>query len=58
MGNKLGKGPEDVDKALAKAKETLDNFRETIRKRGQEILKNLRSDEMAFVIIGKTLCPV
>ncbi|MCE1245376.1 MAG: acyl-CoA dehydratase activase [Firmicutes bacterium] len=49
----LGKSAKDIKKAVKKGMETLAAFRDKLRKRGQEILDNMKEGETAFVIIAR-----
>ncbi|MCD4785079.1 MAG: acyl-CoA dehydratase activase [Candidatus Eremiobacteraeota bacterium] len=49
----LGKSEKEIEAALKKGFEVLEKFREKIRKRGKEILENLKDDEIAFAIIAR-----
>jgi predicted CoA-substrate-specific enzyme activase len=53
VGKELGTSPRQVSLALAEARRTLGNFRTAIRKRGEEIVKNLEAGQTAFIIIGR-----
>lgn len=53
VGKELGKKALECKKALDKAIEVQDQFTARLKKRGEEILKNLKEDEQAFIIVGR-----
>ncbi|MCL5773895.1 MAG: acyl-CoA dehydratase activase [Firmicutes bacterium] len=53
VGKELGKKASECKKALDKAIEVQDQFTARLKRRGEEILNNLKEDEAAFVIVGR-----
>lgn len=53
FGKTLGSSASRVRRAFAKAEENQDRFRETILRRGQEVLDNLAPGQKLMVIIGR-----
>jgi predicted CoA-substrate-specific enzyme activase len=54
LGNQLGKSPEDTIKALQKGMKAFHDFENRINEKGKEIIKDLKPDEITFVLISKT----
>ncbi|QSZ68430.1 CoA activase [Methanofollis aquaemaris] len=54
LGRKLGKDPEETLMALQKGMKAFLDFETRIEETSRELVKNLRPDEKAFVIISKT----
>lgn len=54
LGRQLERSPEDTGKALQKGMKAFTAFEERIGEKGREIVKDLKSDEKAFVLISKT----
>jgi predicted CoA-substrate-specific enzyme activase len=54
LGNQLGKSPENTMLALQKGMKAFHDFEKRIEKKGKEIVKSLKPDEKAFVLISKS----
>ncbi|WP_094228353.1 acyl-CoA dehydratase activase [Methanolobus psychrotolerans] len=54
LGNQLGKSPEDTIAALHKGMKAFRDFEKRIEEKGKEIVKGLKPDEKAFVLISKS----
>ena len=53
MGRKLGKNADEVREALRKAQIALDSFSAFLKRRGKEVLKNLKEGDQAMVVISR-----
>jgi predicted CoA-substrate-specific enzyme activase len=53
MGRELGKGADEVREAIEKARIALDSFYASLKRRGKEVLQNLKPGERAMVIISR-----
>jgi predicted CoA-substrate-specific enzyme activase len=53
MGSELGKGSEGIREAMGKAKAAQDNFYATLKRRGKEVLQNLKPGDRAMVLISR-----
>jgi len=53
LASSLGKSKGDAYKAYEVAKKTLQRFRDKMQARGKEVLESLKSDQTAFVVIGR-----
>ncbi len=53
MGRELGKNGDEVREAMAKAQAAQDSFYASLKRRGQEVLQNLKEGERAMVIISR-----
>ncbi|MFQ5442380.1 MAG: acyl-CoA dehydratase activase [Thermodesulfobacteriota bacterium] len=54
LGRTLGKGRKDVDRAFNAAFGAWDSFKESLLKRGKEVIDGLGKDETALVIVGRS----
>jgi len=53
MGRELGKGADEVREAIEKARVAQDSFCASLKRRGKEVLQNLKEGEQAMVIISR-----
>jgi len=53
MGGELGKGGEEVRRAIEKAHGALSTFYASLKRRGKEVLQNLKEGERAMAIISR-----
>ena len=53
LGRRLGKQPAETMKALKCGMESYKNFEQKLQKRGEELLRGIRPDEKACVLISK-----
>lgn len=54
LGHQLGKSPEETMIALQKGMKAFHDFENRMEEKGKEIVKGLKSDEKAFVLISKS----
>ena len=54
IGRELGKGPDEIRVAIGKAKTAQESFSETMKRRGKEVLQNLKSGDRAMVLISRS----
>jgi predicted CoA-substrate-specific enzyme activase len=53
MGRELGKGPEEIREAMGKASKAQDLFYARMKRRGKEVLQNLKPGDRAMVLISR-----
>jgi len=53
LGQSLGAPPERIERAIEEGWLALDKFRQTCKRRGEEILRSLGEDELALVIVSR-----
>ncbi|MCL5773103.1 MAG: acyl-CoA dehydratase activase [Firmicutes bacterium] len=53
MAKEFGKSKAQISKAIDAAQEAQDNFCETLKKRGQEVLRNLKEEDQGIVIVSR-----
>ncbi len=54
LGKELGKDRRSVNRAIKEAYSAQDKFRSSVKKRGKEVLDNLKHDEVAMVIVSRS----